>query len=168
MRILIYGFKPYSIYKTNITERIVSAVTNSAFVSKQIFDVRFDAGMFRQTLALTRPNVILGLGQHPRARKLRIERKAKNLKITGDGPIVPIDKAGPSVRMATLRLPSTGLTTVTYDAGTYVCNYSMYLMSEYCEKNAARFGFIHVPQNIQVDAANRYLNMVIDRIATGN
>lgn len=168
MQILIYGFKPYADHKTNITIAIVKSVINHELITKKIFDVNFDAKMFRQTLLQAKPDVIIGLGQHPRARKLRIERKAKNLRRNDDGSVVQIDKAGPSVRFANLAFPVTKLTATSYDAGTYVCNYSMYLMAEYCEKTAARFGFIHVPKDCEVSAVSRYLTRVINNLIRGN
>jgi pyrrolidone-carboxylate peptidase len=168
MQILIYGFKPYASYKTNITSDIVKSVVNHELITKKIFDVNFDAGMFDQTLAEVKPDVIIGLGQHPRARKLRLERKAKNLQRKDDGSIGQIEKNGPPARFANLTLPMTDLTTITYDAGTYVCNYSMYLMGKYSEKSGARFGFIHVPKDSEVSVNSRYLAQVIDNVIRGN
>jgi pyrrolidone-carboxylate peptidase len=168
MRILIYGFKPYASYKTNITSDIVKSVIDHDVITKKIFDVKFDAEMFNQTLLQVKPDVIIGLGQHPRARKLRIERKAKNLQRKEDGSFEPIDKDGPSARFANLTLLATELTTTTYDAGTYVCNYSMYLMGKYSDKSGARFGFVHVPKDSKISAVNRYLAQVIDNVIMGN
>jgi len=161
MRILIYGFKPYGRFKSNISGQIIASLPESDGVYKKIFDVKFDAGMFNETLEKVRPNIILGLGQHPRARKLRIEHKANNLRMSTSGTERLISKPGPSARFANLPLPRTDLTTLAYDAGTYVCNFSMYLMGEYSEKSGSSFGFLHVPVDFEVALAHGYINKVL-------
>jgi pyrrolidone-carboxylate peptidase len=164
MQILVYGFKPYADYSSNITEQVLARVDETAWLKKRVFEVRFDAAMFNDTLTQIRPDRIIGLGQHPRARKLRIERKAKNLrKSRGDKP-VPILPGGPRDCSATLALPQNKLTTVTYDAGSYVCNYSMYLMARYCRETGAQYGFIHVPVNYDLRQLHQYLQLTFRQI----
>ena len=164
MRVLLYGFKPYGDYTENISEQILSRIAETDTVIKKVYDVRFDADMFGKTMAKIRPDRILGLGQHPRARKLRIERKAKNLRKSEGQTLVPISESGPSCRYATLELPQTALTTVTYDAGTYVCNYSMYLTGQYCGQSGARFGFVHIPKDQDLVTLSAWLKRVLDKI----
>ena len=74
-RILIYGFGPYQQYTSNITEVLLRSMKLPRNVFKEVFEVRFSRRMFENTFETVRPDVILGLGQHPRARKLRIERR---------------------------------------------------------------------------------------------
>ena len=74
-RILIYGFGPYQQYTTNITEALLRDIRLPRNVFTEVFDVRFSRRMFENTFETVQPDVILGLGQHPRARKLRIERR---------------------------------------------------------------------------------------------
>ena len=62
-------------------------------------------------------------------------------------------------------MPVNERTTITYDAGHYVCNYSMYLMSEYCENNNGKFAFIHVPEKHSVKKALDYLHRSLKSIA---
>jgi pyrrolidone-carboxylate peptidase len=164
MQILVYGFKPYADYSSNITEQVLAQVDETATLKKRVFDVRFDAAMFNDALAQIRPERIIGLGQHPRARKLRIERKAKNLRKSGGDKPVPILPGGPRDCYATLTLPQNKLTTVTYDAGSYVCNYSMYLMAQYCSQTGAQAGFIHVPVNYDVQRLYRYLQQAVRQV----
>lgn len=161
MRVLVYGFGPYDGFARNITERLLKHVRDEAGVYKKVFKVRFDAAMFQHTLNRVRPDCIIGLGQHPRARKLRIERKARNLQRDRGGPVRPIRRGGPPVRFATLALPRTAETATTYDAGSYVCNFSMYLMAEYCERTGARFGFVHVPKDYDLRRLEVYLRSAI-------
>lgn len=157
MRLLIYAFKPYGGYPDNASERVLARLTAGDEVAREVFEVRFDPRMFQEVMARVRPDAILGLGQHPRARKLRIERKAVNLRAEPGAASAPIRPGGPAARYANLLLPASSLTTTTYDAGTYVCNYSMYLMGEYCEQHRARFGFLHVPRALSTDAVCAYL-----------
>jgi len=168
MRILVYGFKPYADYRSNITEQVLARIQETRILKKRVFDVRFDAAMFEETLVRIKPDRIIGLGQHPRARKLRIERKAKNLqKIAGKAP-VPIIAGGPRDCYARLTLPQNELTTVTYDAGTYVCNYSMYLMAQYCRQTGAQSGFVHVPVGYDLRTLRQYLHHAVQQIVRSN
>ena len=168
MRIFIYGFKPYADYSSNITEQVLARIDETQTLKKRVFDVRFDAVMFNETVACIKPDRIIGLGQHPRARKLRIERKAKNLQKSAGKAPVPIIAGGPRDCYATLTLPQNELTTVTYDAGTYVCNYSMYLMAQYCHQTGSQSGFVHVPVDYDLRTLRQYLYLAVRQIVRSN
>ncbi len=129
--VLIYGFGPYMGLSDNVTEATIRILPGSVRAQRKVFEVRFDRRMFERTLERIRPSVVIGMGQHPRARKLRIERTARS---------------GRRVRAVSLALPRTTDTTVTYDAGRYVCNYSMWVVQGWCAKHRARFAFLHVPR----------------------
>jgi len=161
--LLVYGFKPYGDFPENVSERVLAGITPAAGMMRHVCAVRCDAAMVHAVLADIRPKAILGLGQHPRARKLRIERKARNIRDSETGP-APIETDGPVSRPATLRLPDTEITTTAYDAGSYVCNYSMYLAGGFCEWNGGRFGFIHIPRNCDPAVVCRYLDAAVNRI----
>lgn len=164
MRVLIYGFKPFGSHAENISEQLLLQVPATGTLVKKVFDVRFDAEMFNKVLTKVKPDRILGLGLHPRARKLRIERKAINLRKNEDKTTMPISLTGPVSIYATLHLPETSLTTVTYNAGTYVCNYSMYLMGQYCAQTGAQFGFIHIPKDYDLKKLSAWLKTTLARI----
>ena len=161
MRILIYGFKPYGSYTENISEKLLARLSRREGLVKHVFDVRFDAAMFNTVLARVKPEYVLGLGQHPRAHKLRIERRARNQRIKPDRSLIPISRTGPSSVFASLSLPSSAQTTLTYNAGTYVCNYSMYMTARYCRRTGARFGFIHIPKDHDLKKLSAYLQTVL-------
>ena len=167
MRVLVYAFKPYGPYETNITEQVLSHPQFCPRVSKKVFDVEFDYDMFNRTFMASDAQIILGMGQHPRARKLRNERKARNLYKTLEGEFQPINEAGPLARFSTLDLPAGGDLTTTYNAGNYVCNFSMYIAAEYCDKSGARFGFIHVPRKYPARSLIKFLNTILDRAMIG-
>ena len=168
MRIFFYGFKPYADYSSNITEQVLARIDETQMLKKRVFDVRFDAAMFNETLARIKPDRIIGLGQHPRARKLRIERKAKNLQQSAGKAPAPIIAGGSRESYVTLTLPQNELTTVTYDAGTYVCNYSMYLMAQYCRQTGAQSGFVHIPVDYDLRTLRQYLHQVVQQIVHSN
>lgn len=162
MQTFIYGFKPYRQFSENVTEKIVSELPDRLNIAKKVFEVEFNYEMFSLTLDLYRPDLIIGLGQHPTARKLRIERKAKNLYKTESHNNCKIRDGGPDYLFCNLDLPVIDGTTKAYDAGTYVCNFSMYLMSEYSIKNKVNFAFLHVPMSIDKTFIIRYLINFID------
>ena len=114
-------------------------------VFKEVFEVRFSRRMFENTFETVRPDVILGLGQHPRAHKLRIERRTYKR----DHPA--------QARFVNLSLPHTSETTVAYDAGNYVCNYSMWVSTTWCLQNNARSGFLHIPKDYSTKRLEKYV-----------
>ena len=148
-RILIYGFGPYQHYASNITEVTLRDMKLPRNTFKRVLDVRFDRQMFQNVFETVQPDVILGLGQHPRARKLRIERRSHNRG------------RSTQTRFATLSLPQTSEITVAYDAGDYVCNYSMWVGIEWCMRNNARYGFLHVPKDYSPKKLARYVSRAI-------
>ena len=157
-RILIFGFGRFGHYSSNITESIIAALPRSKGIATKVFDVKFDAKLFSRTFDTLQPQVIIGLGQHPRARKIRIERRAQNLMArTRTQPPRPIDGSEATARFATLRLPSSAATTITYNAGTYVCNFSMWQMSRWCERHDAKWAFLHIPRDTNIPHTVRYL-----------
>ena len=149
-RILIYGFGPYQQYTSNITEALLCDTRLPRNVFKEVFEVRFSRRMFENTFETVRPDVILGLGQHPRARKLRIERRTHKRDHSAQA------------RFVNLSLPHTSETTVAYDAGNYVCNYSMWVSTAWCLQNDTRFGFLHVPKNYSMKRLEKYVRCVVE------
>ncbi|MEO1993612.1 MAG: hypothetical protein ABGW78_16880 [Pirellulales bacterium] len=144
-RILVYGFGPYKQYRTNITETTLRTLTLPRNTVPHIFDVCFRRQMFINVFNAVQPKIIIGLGQHPRARKLRIERKT-------------FQRGCPrQAGFTTLRLPQTSETTVAYNPGDYVCNYSMWLARAWCQSNDAESGFLHIPQNYSQDRLRHYI-----------
>lgn len=154
---LIYGFGPYDGFEENLSEAVVSALKVRRGLITKVFDTRFDRSMLLRPLKDYSPKVIIGLGQHPRARKLRLERKAVNRWAKRDGVLKPILGSGPDSYYANFKLPHTRHTTRTYDAGTYVCNFSMYVYLDYCKNTETKFAYIHIPRSFAVSRVVRYL-----------
>ncbi len=160
MRLLIYGFGPYKQFKDNITEKILRGLPARKGVKKVIFPVRFQKRQFIEALKKHRPEVILGLGQTSRSRRIKIERQAVNWRRENKGDRArPIRAGGRKWLGANLRLNGGRQAKISYDAGDYVCNYSMYVILDYLKRRAlpARFGFIHIPHDYSLPRARRFL-----------
>ena len=147
---LVYGFGPFGQYSHNITVDIIEQIEKLKLAPTVVFETRFNRKMFETVLLQHQPKLIIGLGQDSRAKKIRIERKAINWRKSPGGKGRPISKNGAESLYVPLKLASTRATTIAYDAGDYVCNYSMYLMCEYCQNTSNKFAFLHMPLSVDV------------------
>jgi pyrrolidone-carboxylate peptidase len=166
MRLLVYGFGPYLEFRDNITKRIVRKLRARTELKKVIFPVRFQRKQFIQAIEKYKPDAVLGLGQCSKGRTLRIESRAVNRR---RGPrqrgALPIELQGPKALPTTLRLGRSPGTSWSRDAGRYVCNFSMYVMLSRIRSGniPARFGFVHVPWNYDLDRAVEIVERILDR-----
>lgn len=171
MRLLVYGFGPYKQFEKNITQAIVKKLPRSANLKKIVFPVRFNKAQFIAAIRKNDPDVILGLGQCSSGTKLRIERRAINLRRNNkDEKGRAIMRGGAKALRPTLHLHKSafgGQEKTSRNAGDYVCNYSMYIILDYLKsrQSAARFGFIHIPYDYPFERAVRLVRRVI-RAAT--
>jgi pyroglutamyl-peptidase len=166
-KILIYGFGPYGYFASNITENAIKKLAARKGLRKMVFPVRFNKRQFTQAVKNYQPDVILGLGQCSAGRRLRIELRAFNRRRQRPrANPVPIAPAGARWLETTLQLDFGREATVSRKAGSYVCNYSMYVMLDYLRRNRSctRFGFIHVPYDFNTEKITRYLERVLGRI----
>ena len=159
--VLIYGFGPYAHYRHNVTADIVNVIAEQKTAITHIFTTKFSRKMFDSVLEDYQPELIIGLGQDSRARKIRIERKAKNWRKGLLSPGRPIFKTGPDYQYVSHKVASNADTTITYDAGAYVCNYSMYVMCEFCKKTNAKFAFLHVPVKADVHNVADFVTNIV-------
>lgn len=159
MTILVYGFGPYRQFTDNVTEKIVSQLGEIDRVHRVVFPVAFDRGMFTGEFERVKPDLIIGLGQHSRAKKIRIERRARNMQRADKGTPKRIQR-GNDKRMS-LALPKLSGTTVTYDAGDYVCNYSMWMAESYAEMHDAKAAFLHIPRDLDVSEGVRFMKRLL-------
>lgn len=162
----MYGFEPYGRHKVNISKGIIQRLSNNK-VSKIIFPTQFEKELFINTLDKIKPNIIIGLGQHPRARKIRIERTARNL--FGRKKDIPksIDINLPDRLSVSLKIKPSKNLRVSYDAGKYVCNYSMFIVQNWANKNNSQFAFIHIPKNYNLSRATKIIADII-KLLTDN
>jgi len=167
MSLLIYGFGPYRQFKENITEKIIRSLPAKKGVKKVVFPVRFHKGQLIQAIQRYKPDVILGLGQCSRGRRLKIERRALNKRRESKGERPrPIAPGGPRSLATSLSLNGAKQARVSYYAGDYVCNFSMYVILDFLKHHRLPipFGFIHIPQDYNIEKAKRYLLRVVDTV----
>ncbi len=163
MNILVHGFGPYKNWQDNVTVKVLDRLRDRKGLYRKIFDVRFDEDMFLSVARELRPDVVIGTGQHPRARRIRIERKARNrMRDSREEEPRPIEKEGPEKVFLNLKLPQVPGTRVTYDAGDYVCNYSMYVFTRWCVPRDIGYAFLHIPMKVDVEAAARCIDGMLD------
>jgi pyroglutamyl-peptidase len=160
MRLLIYGFRPYRQYKENITEKIIKRLPKRRGLRRVVFPVRFQKGQFIEAVKKYKPDVILGLGQCSRGRRLRIETRAVNKRRNDrkerKKPIVP---GGSRWLSTNLKMRPGRQARISHDAGGYVCNFSIYVILDFLKHRnlATRFGFIHISRDYSLARAQRFL-----------
>lgn len=170
MRLLIYGFGPYLRFKDNITEKILRKLPRRRGLKKIVFPVRFQRSQFIKTVKKYNPDAVLGLGQRSRGLHLKVELRAVNRRRNDKREKPRTIVLGGSKRLATnLKLDGGDQARISYDAGDYVCNYSMYVILEYLKRNRlpTRFGFIHIPHHYNIDKASRFLKKALKQIRVG-
>jgi pyroglutamyl-peptidase len=168
MRILIYGFGPYRRFRDNVTEKILPRLPGRSGLRKMVFAVRFHRGQFVHAVRKNRPDLILGLGQCSKGKKLRIESRALNRRRNDKSEHAkPIVRGGPRQLFTNLRLGLGLQARPSRNAGDYVCNYSMYVILDYLKHRRLPipYGFIHIPHDFDSGRAGRILAKAIDKIA---
>ncbi len=167
MRILIYGFGPYRQFQENVSETILRRLPKRRWLKKVIFPVLFHKRQFIDAVKKHEPDVILGLGQCSRGRRLRIERRAVNKRrdrrVEKARRIVP---EGSARLLTNLKLSLGPKARPSRDAGDYVCNYSMYVILDHLKRRRLpiRYGFIHIPHDYDPESAGRFLRKAIESI----
>jgi pyrrolidone-carboxylate peptidase len=162
-RILLYGFGPYDSHETNISGELVKGIPLPPSVQRQVFDVRFDRAMFINAIVRIDPEIIIGLGQSARSRKIRIERRAVNLMGERGEKKRPISRHGHGHLFMSLEIPHHDQVRLSYDAGTYVCNFSMYVIAEHCRDSGRRCGFIHLPKRYDMQQAKAFVGKLVEQ-----
>ena len=150
MRVLVYGFGPYREFRDNITETIIKALSPLPGLTTAVFPVRFNRRQFIDVLERHKPDRVIGLGQCTRGR-IELESRAINRKRASNRVSAKrIRQSGAEVLPTTLDINLGSGVGHSDTAGDYVCNYSMYVMLEYISRSGRdiRFGFLHIPYNI--------------------
>ncbi|MFA5480419.1 MAG: hypothetical protein WC337_10390 [Candidatus Muiribacteriota bacterium] len=162
MKIFIYGFKPFKQYKENVTQKILKHINQNKHIKVKIFDVLFDKNMFITEIENFNPDIILGFGQYPRGKKIRIERTAKNIMAHSKKDIAEkINSELPSKIYSTLKFKPDNLSRVTYNAGTYVCNFSMFVNISHTTNSSTKYAFFHIPASFDVKTGVNWVNNIL-------
>ena len=165
MKILISGFGPYGAFGDNITQKILQRLKVRKNVKKIIFPVEFDENIFRNAIQKYKPDFFLALGQHPRARKIRIERRAVNLRRShkGEKPVA-IDAKGSRYRFVNWKLAPDREARISYEAGMYVCNFCIYIVSGLQRAKHVKFAFLHIPRNGNIQKMVKFIESKLHEI----
>lgn len=166
MKILIYGFKPWGKLDKNISQEIIKKIKLKKNIKKIIFDVKSEKKQFKEVLKY-KPNIIFGLGMCGRGEKIRIERKAKNIrKAKKDEKLKAIDKRGKDI-FVNIKIKNDKNSRISYDAGWYICNFSMYVILKSIKKNQ-KYAFFHIPKDYDLKKAVKFFSKVINKTQNQN
>ena len=161
-RILITAFEPFLQYPTNASMQILTHWTEDnpgserVSIITEILPVDYDlAESLLDALHLTQFDFALHLGQSPRIEEYQLEMVALNLKSDPLTPTASLSTSGPTAFASQLPLHSWSQdmkthgipTSVSFHAGTYLCNATYYWSSEHYHQRgmADRSLFVHVP-----------------------
>ena len=163
-RVLLTGFEPFYKASSNPTQEIVQMIEGEKLpnVMTAVFPVEFGmAGLIAcKLIDELKPDVVIALGQAEGRAGITPEKIAINLdhaRIPDNAGIMPsgteIIPGGPDGLFSTLpveeivsvlqqeNLPAS----VSYSAGTFVCNNVFYLIQSHCKDKNIKSGFVHIP-----------------------
>lgn len=184
MKILVTAFEPFGEDKYNPTMEVVAALKGLKGVDTKILPVTFSCfNILKDEFENKEYDYILHLGQAGGRSKINFEQVGINLIDAiipdNDGlqpqgqPIVEMGEDGIfttlPIRELVSSLKDEGLpVSISYSAGTYVCNYIMYSSLHYFKGTNTKVGFIHIPyspvQVINRDASSMDTQIVVKTI----
>lgn len=162
MKILLYGFAPFGHNATNISQQVVEQYPQNPDLIKHVFPTRFNSTQFLAVAEQYQPNLIIGLGQYPRGKKIRIETIAYNSYHSKSHPTprVILPRAPATLPLCYLP-PATLNSYLSNNPGRYVCNYSMYLFADWALSHNAKSCFLHLPKSCNPDTISHNLTAVV-------
>lgn len=172
MKILISGFVPFGGSTMNPTEKLIEDIIHRPFggaeIQTMLLPVHFDdcAALLLEKVHSYGPDAVIACGVAAGRTAITPEKIAVNLKdISPDAPFPdnkgrrpqdePINPAGPDGLFTTLpvrrmvnRLKEAGIpASISYTAGTFICNNTMYALLDYIRTQQPSMlgGFVHFP-----------------------
>ncbi len=162
--ILIYAFEPFGPYRRNITADLIAQLPLRPQWQAHVLPVRFEAELFLKPVRAFEPDLILGLGQYPRGNLIRIERKAFNHKRDRTQNLdESIDPEGSDSLALRWQIRPNSEQRVSYDAGRYVCNFSMYTLAQYAQEQGIASAFLHLPCGFSLTRARRSILQILNK-----
>ncbi len=169
-KILVTGFEPFGGERNNPTERLAKAFDGREIggfeVVGRIFPVSYRrvGKRLSETLAAVKPDAVIATGLWGGRTDVTVERVAVNVmdaRIPDNDGFRPKDaavvKGGPAAYFSTIPcdrilvdLRKAGVpATLSYSAGTFICNALLYLLLDQAGKRSAPMlaGFLHVPND---------------------
>lgn len=159
-KILVTGFEPWDVWPHNPSGEIALALAGETIEGCEVVSAVLpvvhgeDIAIVKPLIDTHTPVAIVSLGLHGGASVLHVERVAVNLKVI-DGVDYPVVEGGADAYLATL--PTRAMVaaseaeqvpaTLTYSAGTFLCNHIMYNILHYISVSGLdiKAGFIHLP-----------------------
>src|SRR5688572_16843072 len=187
MRVLVTGFNPFGKHRSNPTQRLAKEAdrrsVGGAVLHGRVLPTEFRKcdRMIEKALKETRPDAVLMFGLAAARKKIAIECVALNVDHSetpdnaGKKPwrraidprghvlleaTLPIDRLHAALRRAKIPV------SVSYHAGTYVCNHAFYRTLR--RAGRARVAFIHVPERAPPKRLRRALDALVRAVAEGN
>ena len=151
-RIFIYGFSDYASVRSNPSAVVARGLKgyspNKVEIRSAVFRVAYVSvrRQLRKILDRQPYDAVIGFGAAPGSRIMRLEKRARK---------PPMAKAGKRFLDSNLKLApilralarKKIRTRVSYDAGTYLCNFSYYITASIVKARRAntKYCFIHLP-----------------------
>ena len=158
-KILLYAFSSWGKNNINLSAAVLQELDFP--IDKMVLQVRFDQQPFLDMLAHDYTHII-GLGQYPRGNLIRIEQVAHNVYGTKSKGFQVIDP-GPAKLFVDLDLQPTKDSYLTYDAGKYVCNYSMYTILRN-KQQRQKYAFLHIPKKVELHQAVECVSEILKQV----
>ena len=158
--VLIYAFSSWGGKSKNVSQEVLQALEVQA--DKVTLKVKFEYEPYKD-IVKRGYNLIVGLGQYPRGRSIRIERFAQNLFGSRAKGYVPIELGGPDKIELDLRLTPMPGVLFSDDAGRFVCNFSMYTLMRH-KKKETKLAFFHIPKQVGVDWATEVVSKLLAQV----
>ncbi|TVU73712.1 MULTISPECIES: pyroglutamyl-peptidase I [Cobetia] len=194
-RLLLCGFEPFGSDSVNPALHIIEALDGQRLAlpdrehgSVEIIACRVPVTRFAaidsvvEAIGVHAPDVVIMLGQASGRSAITPERIAINLddyRIADNGGHQPVDEpvepGGPDGCFTTLPikamvsdLQAAGLpASVSYSAGTFVCNHLFYGIQRHLADSPIRSGFVHIPALPEQSLDGRLPTMSLDSLLEG-
>lgn len=158
-KVLVYAFASWGKNNTNISEQILNQLDLP--VDKIVLPVSFNKQVYSDILNKGYTHII-GLGQHNTGSLIRIEQIANNIYGSKSNGYQTIESR-PTTLQVDLQLIPTSHSILTYDAGKFVCNYSMYTILREKRKDQ-QFAFLHIPKSINLYDATIHVEEILKQV----
>jgi len=185
MKVLISGFEPFDQMSFNPSQELMRRLLQESFsfdLETIVLPVSFEKcfSVLGSKIKSFQPDVIIGTGLANSRSEVTIERVAINTieaRIADNDGVQPqlkaiIDGASDGIfsqlpihamveNAKKEHLPA-GLSN---SAGTYVCNYLMYMIVHYAKNHHLRGGFIHLPPSKEISEQGLEMSLIVKTVA---
>jgi pyrrolidone-carboxylate peptidase len=148
-KVLIYAFGSWEKVSRNVSEEVLNRLMLD--VDKRVLRVHFEIDPYRE-IAIGDYDLIIGIGQYPRGKSIRLEQFTYNIYGTKIGGYKAIDKMGPDKIELDLKIAVNDDIVLTDDPGRFVCNFSMYQLMRLKDVRT-KLAFVHIPKDMKVELA---------------